>query len=280
MDHRHPGSQGRELAEARADVLGLEISCLDFEQTIELLITAPAQGERLRVHFCALHTLIEASKDPLLLDVLNQAGIVAPDGAPLLWLGRAQGRRLQRVSGPDVMLALLDCTRGQGARHFFYGSTPGVLNDLVGSLQSKLPGVQIAGTLSPPFRPLSEAEVEEISATINAAAPDYVWVGLGSPKQDRWLARFRPLLEAPVLLAVGAAFDFHSGRLQRAPSWAQRAGLEWAFRILSEPRRLTGRYVISAARLALLLMRYNLRQWRRRPPARATHAPVMDEGEA
>lgn len=263
----------------KVDVLGLSISSLGFEQTLDRLVFAPQRGERLSVHFCALHTLVEASKDIELRHALNQAGIVAPDGAPLLWLGRSQGRRLQRVSGPDTMLALIRRTLPAGARHFFYGSTTDVLAALVKSLETRLPGVQIAGTLSPPFRPLTDAESESVAATINAAAPDYVWVGLGSPKQDRWLAQFRPLLDAPALLAVGAAFDFLSGRVRRAPPWAQRAGLEWTFRILSEPRRLTGRYALAAGRLAFLLAADRLQRLRARPGA-ATYIFTSDEPEA
>jgi N-acetylglucosaminyldiphosphoundecaprenol N-acetyl-beta-D-mannosaminyltransferase len=239
-------------------LLGLPVSTLSFAETLRRLLEAPGHGEKLRVHFCALHTVVQASKDEAFRDLLAGADILAPDGTPLVWLGRSQGLQLERVCGPDTMLAVL--RRAQGG-HFFYGSTPDVLADLTRAVQSRIEGVRVVGAYSPPFRPLTEAEVSSIAATINAARPDYVWVGLGSPKQDRWLAGFRPLLDAPVLLAVGAAFDMLSGRVQRAPVWAQRHGLEWAFRIKSEPRRLAGRYLSGGLQLAGRLAADRARRW-------------------
>jgi N-acetylglucosaminyldiphosphoundecaprenol N-acetyl-beta-D-mannosaminyltransferase len=233
---------------------GLPIAATSFEGAVEYLLDAPLSSVRLRVHFAAAHTIVEATRDPQLYESLREADLIFPDGMPLVWAGRLKGRRTQRVCGPDTMLALLDRSRERGYRHFFYGGTPRVASELAEAMTARFPGLQVAGVYSPPFRPLSWREVEDTVALINDSGAHYVWVGLGSPKQDEWLAAFRPLLHAPVILAVGAAFDFHAGRLRRAPRWAQRLGLEWAFRLASEPRRLAGRYVFTGLRFARLLI--------------------------
>ena len=234
--------------------MGIGVSAVTFDGAVETLMATPRHGERLRVHFGAMHTFTEASKSEDLRRSLDEADYVLPDGMPLVWLGRLRGKRLERVCGPDAMLAVLDKSRVRGQRHFFYGGTPESLGKLGAAMTRRFPGLCIAGLYSPPFRPLTEQETLDVAAKINAANPDFVWVGLGSPKQDEWLATFRPLLDAPVLLAVGAAFDFHSGRLRRAPRWAQRAGLEWAFRLAAEPRRLAGRYAAMGVCFARILL--------------------------
>jgi N-acetylglucosaminyldiphosphoundecaprenol N-acetyl-beta-D-mannosaminyltransferase len=206
------------------------------------------------VHVAAVHTFVEAGRDPELREALAGAELVMPDGMPLVLLGRLKGRKAQRICGPDMMPAVLDRSREQGYRHFFYGGTPELAQDLAAAMTERYPGLEVAGVYAPPFRSLSFAEVDEVARMINEADPDYVWVGLGSPKQDFWLAAFRPLLHAPVLLAVGAAFDFHAGRIKRAPRWAQRWGLEWTFRLAAEPRRLAGRYAVAGVRFLQLLV--------------------------
>jgi N-acetylglucosaminyldiphosphoundecaprenol N-acetyl-beta-D-mannosaminyltransferase len=152
------------------------------------------------------------------------------------------------------MPAVIEGGIASGRTHFFYGGAPGVPEALATRLAEAFPGLRVAGTLSPPFRTLSPDEEESIAATINAAEPDYVWVGLGTPKQDLWLAAFRARLNAPVLLAVGAAFDFHAGRLRRAPRWMQRSGTEWIYRLALEPRRLARRYTRVNVRFLRLLI--------------------------
>ena len=183
-----------------------------------------------------------------------QQGIVEPDGMPLVWLGRAEGQPVERVCGPDFMPALLQRGIPHGRTHFFYGGAPGVPEILAARLTRTYPGLRIAGTLSPPFRALSPAEQDSIVEQINAAEPDYVWVGLGTPKQDLWLATNRPRLNASALLAVGAAFDLFAGRRRRAPSWMQRTGTEWIYRLAMEPRRLGGRYTLVNARFIRLIL--------------------------
>jgi N-acetylglucosaminyldiphosphoundecaprenol N-acetyl-beta-D-mannosaminyltransferase len=246
-------------------VLGIDVIATRFADAVSMLLAAPRQAVKLRVHFAAVHTFVEAGKDADLQEALAAADIVAPDGMPLVWLGRIKGRHTERVCGPDTMAETLDRSREHGYRHFFYGGTPELLDKLVERLTRRYPGLAVAGAYAPPFRPLSFEEVEEVADLINDADPDYVWVGLGSPKQDYWLAEFRPLLHAPVLLAVGAAFAFHAGRIKRAPRWAQRSGLEWAFRLAAEPRRLAWRYASMSFRFLQLLIA-DATRWREVKP--------------
>ena len=236
------------------DVAGVSVAALSFREAIQTLIAAPRQGRRLRVHFGAVHTFVEASKSEELRASLDEADFVMPDGMPLVMLGRIAGKKIERVCGPDTMLEVLDRSRIRNYSHYFYGGTPDSLAALALQMTERYPGLQIAGLHAPPFRSLSAEEIAEVADRINAAEPDFVWVGLGSPKQDEWLATFRPLLDASVLLAVGAAFDFHAGLRKRAPLWAQRSGLEWAFRLAAEPRRLAMRYAVMAGFMARILV--------------------------
>lgn len=252
---------------ARFPVIGTEIAAFSFEEALGLLLSAPADGRRLHVHFCTVHSVVSAADDEGLRAAFNAPdSIASPDGVPLVWVGRARGRSVERVCGPDLMPALIDRARALGARHFFYGGAPGVAERLAERLAETYPGLEVAGTHSPPFRPLTPEEDAAEIEMINAARPDYVWIGLGAPKQDLWAARQRSALDAPVLLAVGAAFDFHSGGLRRAPAWMQRTGTEWLFRLLAEPRRLFRRYAVTNTRFAYLLLRETVSGRRLRRP--------------
>jgi len=250
---------------ARYDVVGVRVAAMTFEDAIRLLLDAPG-NRRMGVHFCTTHTLVEADDQAWLRDGLNaEDAIAAPDGMPLVWVGRAKGQRVERVCGPDTMVALMDRARTAGGRHFLYGGAPGVPERLAERLEARFPGLNVVGTHSPPFRPLTAEEDAAEVARINGTHPDYVWVGLGSPKQDRWVMDHREHLTASVVLAVGAAFDFHSGNLRRAPRWMQRTGTEWVFRLLAEPRRLAKRYTVTNSRFALLLARQLLTRRSARP---------------
>ena len=231
------------------------------------MIRRPAQAggkvqplARLRVQprRTVVHELVEAHDSGALRDALSQ-GLVEPDGMPLVWLARRADAAVERVCGPDFMPALIGAGVERQRSHFFYGGGPGVPEGLAARFAARYPGLRVAGTLSPPFRPLSAAEDEAIVARINAAKPDYVWVGLGAPKQDLWVAEHRSRLDAAALLAVGAAFDFHAGRRRRAPRWMQRSGTEWLFRLVTEPRRLAGRYTRVNARFLALVIGERLR---------------------
>jgi N-acetylglucosaminyldiphosphoundecaprenol N-acetyl-beta-D-mannosaminyltransferase len=187
---------------------------------------------------------MESQRDPELLEIHNRAGMVTPDGMPLVWAARYAGcRETGRVYGPDLMLATCERAAQEGWRSYFYGGAPGVADELAARLQDRFPGMPVVGTFSPPFRPLTAEESAEIVSRINDSGADLVWVGLSTPKQERWMAAHRDDLRAAVLLGVGAAFDFHAGRVRQAPSWMQRSGLEWVFRLAVEPRRLWRRYL-------------------------------------
>ncbi len=187
---------------------------------------------------------------------VNGSDIVATDGMPLVWLSRLKGARaIDRVYGPDALLAFCEHGLTRGWRHFFYGGTPESVGRLTNRLQARFPGLQVAGSHAPPFRPLTDVEKADVIEQINSANPDLVWVGLGMPKQELWSAEFQPHLDAPVLLAVGAAFDFHAGTVKQAPHWMQRASMEWLYRLVQEPRRLWRRYLIGNTRFVWLVGR-------------------------
>ncbi len=243
----------------RYPVIGTPIAAITFEDALLLLASAPADGRRVHVHFCTVHSLVAAADDPVLLAAFSAPDSLAlPDGMPVMWVGKVQGRAVERVCGPDVMPALLDRSRATNARHYFYGGAPGVADLLAERMQAAYPGLDVVGTYSPPFGARSAEDEAADVALINAARPDYVWVGLGAPKQDLWAARHRPALDAAVVLAVGAAFDFHSGGLRRAPAWMQRRGLEWLYRLAAEPRRLARRYLVTNTRFVILLVQSRL----------------------
>lgn len=236
------------------EVLDVQINAAPFASVLDRVLRAPQTGERLALHFATVHTLVESQQDDDLRAALGR-GLIQPDGMPLVWLGRAGGRPVERVCGPDFMPALIEQGIAEGRTHFFYGGAPGVPEALAARLSERYPGLKVAGTFSPPFRPLSVSEEDEIVSRINDANPDYVWVGLGTPKQDLWLATHRPRLGASALLAVGAAFDLLSGRRRRAPRWMQRTGTEWIYRLATEPRRLASRYTRLNARFIRLIAR-------------------------
>jgi len=238
----------------RVNVLGVGISAINLPQAVAEIEGWIARRERRYVTVCGVHGVMESQRDPRLRQLINQGGLATPDGMPLVWLSRLQGHRdAARVYGPDLMLALCERSQVMGYRHFFYGGAPGVADLLTRRLRERYPGLVVAGTHSPPFRPLGTEEDRATLDKIDAAAPDIVWVGLGTPKQDYWVAQHRPLLKAPVLIAVGAAFDFHAGLLAQAPRWMQRSGLEWLFRFIQEPRRLGPRYLVNNPAFLLLV---------------------------
>jgi N-acetylglucosaminyldiphosphoundecaprenol N-acetyl-beta-D-mannosaminyltransferase len=186
---------------------------------------------------------MEARRDPEFRRILNRSGLTTPDGMAIVWLLRLMGhRQVRRVYGPDLMLAVCEAGVGKGWRHFLYGGGPGIADDLAAHLCARFPGLQIAGTFTPPFGPPTPEEDTHAIAAIGASPADIVWVGLSTPKQERWMAAHVGRVQAPVLIGVGAAFDFLSGRKPQAPSWMQRSGLEWLFRLGTEPRRLWPRY--------------------------------------
>ncbi len=224
----------------RYNVTGIGVSALTFAQARDLVLGVRGQLRRGYICLGTAHGLTEARRDPELRQIYNAAWLTTPDGMPLVWLGP---RGVERVYGPDLMLAVCDAGRAVGLRHSFVGGAPGVADDLKQKLITRFPGLEVVHTFSPPFRPLEAAELATLRAEITRTRPDVIWVGLGTPKQEKFMAAHWPLLDAGVLIGVGAAFDFHSGRVPQAPRWMQRSGLEWLFRLGTEPRRLGWRYL-------------------------------------
>lgn len=228
----------------RVDVLGVHVDATDPAAALDTVTAWVERRERHYVCVTGVHGVMEARRDPALRAVHNGAGLVVPDGMPLVWCCHRAGRpATRRVYGPDLMLSVLGRAAERGWSSFLYGGADGVPEQLGERLRQRFPGLRVAGTLSPPFRPLTPDEDADVVARVNASGADLVWVGLSTPKQERWMAEHRDRLDAPVLLGVGAAFDFHTGRVRQAPSWMQDRGLEWAFRLGVEPRRLWRRYL-------------------------------------
>lgn len=245
-----PTPQQQDRTDAVFTVLGVRVNAIQIPEVVakmELWISG-----RNACHFIAvtgMHGVTEAQHEAYFKEILNTANLVVPDGMPLVWLGRRQGYQLKRrVYGPELMQTFCSAT-GAKYRHFFYGGMPGVATLLAEILQRDF-GIVPVGTYSPPFRALSKAEDDEVLALIHTAAPDVLWVGLSTPKQERWMYEHRERLRVPVVVGVGAAFDLNTGRMKRAPVWMREHGLEWLFRLAQEPRRLWRRYIIYGSEFA------------------------------
>lgn len=231
---------------ARTNILGVGVSAVNMDLAVAAIEGWIRRSEPHYVCVANVHTITECQRNPDFRQIHNQAGMVTPDGMPLVWVSRLRGaRQVRRVYGPDLLLAVSEVSAQQGYRHYFYGGAEGVAEQLATQLTERYPGLQVVGVECPPFRPLNEAEDQAAVDRINAARPDVVWVGLGAPKQERWMAAHFGRLTAPVIVSVGAAFDFHAGVKKQAPHWMQRSGLEWLHRLASEPRRLWKRYFIN-----------------------------------
>jgi N-acetylglucosaminyldiphosphoundecaprenol N-acetyl-beta-D-mannosaminyltransferase len=229
----------------RANILGVGIGAINMAEALTQITNWIDTDQRHYVSVCTVHTVMECQRDPAMRRAVNGAGLATPDGMPLVWLGRRlSGRPTGRVYGPDLMLALCQVSIETGYRHYFYGGEERIPQQLAQRLTARFPGLTVVGAYSPPFRPLTEGERARVVEQVNEARPDIIWVGLGTPMQDLWMAAYRPLLNAPVLIGVGAAFDIHSGRQSQAPKWMRRNGLEWLFRLVQEPRRLWRRYLL------------------------------------
>ncbi len=245
---------------SRTNILGVGISAITMTQALAQIAAWLDARTCHYISVCTVQTIMECQRDKAMHRAVNGAGLATPDGMPLVWLSRWRGHAgVSRVYGPDLMLALCALSVEKGYSHYFYGGAQGVPTLLADRLKQRFPGLQVAGAYSPPFRALTAEEDAHIITQINQAAPDVIWVGLGTPKQDLWMAAHRSRLTAPVLIGVGAAFDFHTGRIPQAPKWMQDAGLEWFFRLIHEPRRLWYRYLVYNPWIVLLVLAQSLR---------------------
>lgn len=262
LDTTTTGSAGEPIAAGlvgwerppAVNVLGVGVSAINMATAVAAIEGWIARREHHYVTITGVHGIMECQDDAELRAIHNRAGLVTPDGMPLVWLSWLTGRaHVDRVYGPDLMLALCARSGERGYRHFFYGGNDGVAALLRDRLVARYPALKVVGIYTPPFRPLTPEEDEAVIERINASGADLVWVGLSTPKQERWMASHLGRLHAPAMIGVGAAFDFHAGLKPQAPRWLQRAGLEWLFRTACEPRRLAGRYVKNNPRFLALI---------------------------
>jgi N-acetylglucosaminyldiphosphoundecaprenol N-acetyl-beta-D-mannosaminyltransferase len=237
-----PASPQRE----RVNILGVGVSALNMETALretELLLDRGQQG-----YICVtgVHGIMEAQSDEGFRDILNRSFLTTPDGMPTVWLGRMQGfKDMSRVYGPDYMLGVCERSVTRGYRHFLYGGKPGVAEELRAALIRRFPGLQIVGTYTPPFRPLSTEEENDLRFQLEASQADVLWCGLSTPKQERFMAAYSQRMPVKLMVGVGAAFDLLSGNLSEAPDWMKNAGLQWLYRLMKEPSRLWRRYLLN-----------------------------------
>ncbi|MDQ3850658.1 MAG: WecB/TagA/CpsF family glycosyltransferase [Actinomycetota bacterium] len=234
---------GPELPPA-VEVLGIPLALTDYTRTMDWMDAAVAHGERGYICVAATHMVMVCQEDPELRAAVLNSSLTVPDGQPLVWAMNALGGDLsQRVYGPELMARYCERAASSGVKMYLYGGrNQGALVQLALNLRRRFPGVRIVGGYSPPFRDLSAEEEDAIVEEINRSGAQVVWLGVGAPKQEKWMAAMRDRLNAPVLVGVGAAFDFHAGLMPQAPAWMQSAGLEWLYRLAHEPRRLWRRY--------------------------------------
>jgi N-acetylglucosaminyldiphosphoundecaprenol N-acetyl-beta-D-mannosaminyltransferase len=250
-----PASPAADAA-PRVPILGVRVTATDLPRAVAALDGWRQSGRRDYVCCVSVHGLVVAQRDPVIRGALNGCGLATEDGMPLVWWSRRAGvRQAQRVCGSDLLDAVCAAGIGRGYRHYFYGGSPAVVEQLVARLSQRHPGLIVAGYKSPPYRALTDAEDAADIAEINATRPDFVWIGLGMPKQEKWMVAHLGKIDATALLGIGAAFDFHAGTKPRAPAWMQRSGFEWLFRLASEPRRLAHRYLIDNTLFLVHLLR-------------------------
>lgn len=227
-------------------ILNVRISAIDLNNAYSLVEEAVLKRQKKYICVCPVSTIMECKRNKKVLISVNSADLATPDGMAVVWIGRILGHKnIRRVYGPELMQNICGISLKKRYKHYFYGSSPEVVNKLKEKLKEKYPGLIISGSFSPPFRQLTEEEDNRIVAEINRSNPDIVWVGLGSPKQDIWMYGHRDRINAPVLIGVGAAFDFLAGAKPQAPRWMRNNGFEWLFRLVTEPNRLWRRYLVN-----------------------------------
>jgi N-acetylglucosaminyldiphosphoundecaprenol N-acetyl-beta-D-mannosaminyltransferase len=240
---------------SRINILGINVNDVNMRAAVSRIDDLIGQGSPTYVCVTGAHGIIESQSDEHLQEIHNNAGLVVPDGISVVWLSRLLGHtRISRVPGPDLMPVVCGAFAEKGYRHFLFGSADGVPERLRDELCRRNPGLNVVGTFSPPFRPMTPEEDQEVIDLINAAEPDILWVGLSTPKQERWMAAHLGKLRVPVMIGVGAAFDLNAGLKARAPLWIQSVGCEWLYRMVTEPQRLGRRYLHIVPRFLYLAL--------------------------
>jgi N-acetylglucosaminyldiphosphoundecaprenol N-acetyl-beta-D-mannosaminyltransferase len=249
------------------DVLGTPISVTDLNTTVKQIVQWSNGREPRSVCFRDVHGIVKALDDPELALAHQSASIIAPDGMPIVWIGKAKGHKIGRTYGPDVMDAIMQQSAASGLSHYLYGGKEGVAAKLKDEMVGLHGSINFAGIETPPFHDLGEPELMGLVSRVKASGANILWIGISSPRQEKLMAKLSPFLSMPIL-AVGAAFDFHSGTVRQAPRWIRNSGLEWAFRIAAEPNRLAERYLRVVPRFLLLLLLSELRAMFFRPSGR------------
>jgi N-acetylglucosaminyldiphosphoundecaprenol N-acetyl-beta-D-mannosaminyltransferase len=227
-----------------ADVLGVEVDAIDMKKALRHIASFLSGTRKGYVCVAGVHGVMEAQRSPQLFEVYAASEMTIPDGMPLVWVGHRQGHSaMRRVTGPDLMTEVFRRREFAGVRHFLYGGREGVAQELHDKLRERFPWVQIVGMYTPPYRSLSADESERFVAMIGECKPDIIWVGISCPRQELFMAEYLPLLETKLMFGVGAAFDYHTGRIRDSAEWVKRAGLQWLHRLIQDPRRLWLRYL-------------------------------------
>jgi N-acetylglucosaminyldiphosphoundecaprenol N-acetyl-beta-D-mannosaminyltransferase len=233
-----------ELIRPHANLLGVQVEALDMARTVDRVKDAIAGQTKGYVCLVGVHGIMEAQRNWNLAKIYAGSMIAVPDGTPTVWVGHLQGFNwMRRVTGPDLMLEVFRCKELTSCKHFFYGGKPGVAEELSVSLSRRFPGARIVGTYTPPYRDLNKSEEDELIAKICELKPDIIWVGISTPKQEIFMRKYLPVFDTTLMLGVGAAFDFHTGRIKDCAEWIKRAGLQWLHRLLQDPRHLWRRYL-------------------------------------
>jgi N-acetylglucosaminyldiphosphoundecaprenol N-acetyl-beta-D-mannosaminyltransferase len=231
-------------APAKVPILGIPLALADYERTMDWIDATVSDGGRGYVSAAAVHLVMVSQEHARTRDAVLGCSLAVPDGQPLVWAMRSLGHGASRVYGPELMARFCERSTRTGTRMYLYGGrNQGALVQLALNLRRRYPGIKIVGGYSPPYRELTDEERERVIGDVNSSGADVVWVGIGQPKQELWMAEHRDRLSAPVLIGVGAAFDFHAGLVPQAPDWMQHVGLEWLYRLAREPRRLWRRYL-------------------------------------
>lgn len=244
----------------RVNILGVGVTPLDLPSAVSKILSFLTTGRRGYICVTGMHGIMEAQRDPALRAIHNNSVITTPDGIPTVWIGRLDGHRaMKQVRGPDLMLRVCKDSVKLGTRHFLYGGKPGVANLLRHVLELRYPGINIVGTYSPPFRALTPQEELWLQHHIEELQPDVLWCGISTPKQERFMAQYINVLPVQLMIGVGAAFDLNAGLLKDSPLWVQKSGLQWAHRLLQEPRRLWRRYLLNIPHFLVLYLSQRMR---------------------
>ena len=259
----------------RVNVLGVGVHAINMQEAVTFLLESVRQRRKGYVCVTGVHGIMEAQQNCRFRQTLNDSLLTTPDGMPTVWVGKARGHKtMDRVFGPELMLNLCRESCARGLTHFLYGGAPGVAETLKNSLEAKCPGIRVIGTYTPPFRPLSIQEHLDLVQQVNELKPDIIWVGLSTPKQERFMAEYISKFDCSLMLGVGAAFDLHTGRMTDSPDWVKRSGLQWAHRLMQEPRRLWKRYLINNPKFlyAITAQLLGLREYKL--PSTTTYIPT------